>query len=277
MNINSKLGVNIFKILAIFFLYSSCLSTISSAQLGEIGGQLHFNIIPGQSQSIQWTLLNEGNTSISVQMLGPAPTQLQLTSNAMTSANQIPPTVYLTPANATIPEHSTVPVNITVFMPYNDTPGLASWEGILSAQEYTNQTNPGGAVIIEGVAKILTIASIKPPPPPTTSTIAQQGILVSTPTPSSSATPIAGAALLIVAILLGYGYYKHHRGGKPTKKSAKKGAKPDKQEEMLKREIAKLKREKAQLQTQVKKGGRAKGSSKAKGKKKSTTRRRRRR
>ncbi len=270
MNQNSVIDARIIRLVLTLILSSSMLFAVPSAQLGEVAGQIHFHVPLGGSQTLQLSLLNEGNTSIGVQVNPPQ--NLQITSNAMLAVNQITPKVYIAPQNVTLPAHGEVNVNVSVFMPMNNTPDIVTWQGYISSQEVTNQTNPGGAVVIEGVGKVFTISATLPPPPPTTSTIyVQQSLGPAIPIINQNGL-IIGWALLIVGILLAYGYYQRHKSKRATGKRGKKASKEDK----LRMEIAKLKKEKAQLQRQSKRGG-SKPSSRKGSRKRSTARKRRRR
>ena len=296
-------------------------SVVSSAQLGEVAGKLVFQVPVGYNQTIQWHLLNEGNSSIYVQ-IGQSPA-LQLTSNAQTTAGQPVPLVVVHPLNLTVQPHSITNVNITVFMSKNDTPYLASWQGQLSAQEVTNQSNPGGALVIQGVGKIFTIQPIAPPLKvklyanrtsitagqsvaftynatggaggniysysyKPSSGISQSGGIITfadagtynvtltvtdsvglianasvvvnvAPAPvvqqQASSNPIAisptvaGGAILIIVIIAAAAYIATRKRSAPAKRASKKAAPVD-ENEMLRREIAKLKKEKASLQRQ---------------------------
>jgi hypothetical protein len=237
-NTGSGLRNVLITILAISFLVS-----ISAAQLGEVAGVLGFQVQVGHNETVQLQLLNEGSTPIGVTMIPPY--RLQLMTNSLTAVNQITPTLYISPRNLTISPHGTYSVNITIYMPLNDTPNWASWEGILSAQEVSNATNPGGAVVLEGVAKIFSVVAI--PSTTTTSTIPPTTIPTIPPSPISAISglmPVIAIVLVVVGICAYYYVMKKNTkaqkavkpvaarktkrrpAGKARKKGRKRKAKP---------------------------------------------------
>ncbi len=226
MNGESSHGFKLIRILPFILAISLMYAPFASAQLGEIAGQLNFQVQIGHNQTIQLHLLNEGNTSIGVHVTAQA---LQLTSNRVLSANQPTPTIFISPENLTVPAYGTSAINITVSMPLGDTPYLASWEDIISAQEATNATNPGGALILQGVAKIISVGAI--PSTTTTSTIpttiAQSA--------GAGVGPLSGAALpiavIILIIIIAIAYYYSARRPKGRKAPGRRARKEEKEEE----------------------------------------------
>jgi hypothetical protein len=266
---NASQSARIIRALQIFLLVSVIFAPLATSQLGEVAGQLIFQVQVGHNQTQQLHLLNEGNQSITVQIVPPS--SLQLTSNKTLSANQIPPTLTFSPNNGIVPAHGILNINVTVSMPLNDTPYLASWEGIISAQEASNASNPGGAVILEGVAKIMTATPI---PSTTTSTTTIPTTVATAQAQSQSPSTLPIIAIIILIIVVCAAYYLM----KSNKKSGKKSAKASKKEsESMERQIARLKKENQQLKkkTQSKKGrSGSRPKAKPKAKKKSSKRRR---
>lgn len=123
------------------------------AQLGEIAGQPHFNVSLGGSETINITIINQGNAPLPFRIVLPTLT---------TIPNTTTPIVTATPLNSSIPPHSNSKISVTVHMPEGkNRPGL-TWTGILQIVELsTNSTSSGGASasVVEGVAKIVTITS----------------------------------------------------------------------------------------------------------------------
>jgi hypothetical protein len=184
----------------------SAFALAPAAQFGEQGGQPHFQVQVGHNQTFQWVLLNEGNSSIGF--------QIQIESIAA-QGNQTTPTITASPMHGVIPAGGSFVVNLTVSMPLNDTPNAVTWSTIASAVEASNVSNPGGAVLQAGVAKIVSIAAI--PSTTTTSTIPQRA--VGAPISVSSSTLIiASVGIAIVAGIAGGLYYTLRK--KPVKRKA---------------------------------------------------------
>ena len=137
--------------------------TTTIPPIGEVAGPLNFQVPVGHSETLhQWTIIDGGDTPLNFMI--DVPGSLQVTSSANSSEGQTIPTVTAFPLNGTIQPHGMFVVNVTVYMPLNNTPGQTSWEGLISAVEVTNQSNSGGAfgaVILQGVAKVLSITSTK--------------------------------------------------------------------------------------------------------------------
>ena len=194
------------------FAVFSFFALAPAAQLGEQGGQPHFTVQVGHNQTFHWVLLNEGNTSIGF--------QIHIESIAAQD-NQTTPTITASPAYGVIPARGSFTVNLTVFIPLNDTPGAATWSTIASAVEASNVSNPGGVVLQEGVAKIVSISAI--PSTTTTTSIPTTTIVPKSAVPQihvSSTLIIAGIGIAIAAGIAGGIYYAIKR--KPTKKARKR-------------------------------------------------------
>jgi len=130
----------------------------AKAELGEVAGQPNFNVSLGQSETLNVTLLNSGDEPIGFSVVMPV---LSTVPDATT------PTVTAYPMNGIIQPRSPYRVAITVHMPTaKNKPGL-SWTGVMQFLQVSNVSNPGGAVLQVGVAKIVTItamAAAKPEP-----------------------------------------------------------------------------------------------------------------
>jgi len=109
------------------------------------------------SETLHLTIANGGSTPIDFNVTLPTLNQIP---------NTTAPTITISPMTGTLAPHTQLPLNVTVYMPSaKNKPGL-SWHGIIGVVQVTNQTNPGGAVIQTGVAKIITITSASPVPLP---------------------------------------------------------------------------------------------------------------
>jgi hypothetical protein len=175
-------------------------SLVTYAQFGEIAGQLHTNVSVGSSNSVTFTLVNDGSTPIRFEIL--TPPQFQ-----SATPNTVVPVVTASPMNGTIAPSSEFSINITVYVPAakNNTPGTR-WTGIIQAVVVSNSSGliSSGANIQEGVAKIITITAQSPKP---------------------SILPYVVAAAIAVAVVAGgaYLYMKRHRKA-PAARTARKQA-----------------------------------------------------
>ncbi|MCL5429957.1 MAG: hypothetical protein M1504_00585 [Candidatus Marsarchaeota archaeon] len=207
-------------VLLISFVLMFLFVHTSSAQLGEEAGTLAFQVPIGSSQTIQWHLANEGNSSLNIYIYVPS---LQNVSNEVT------PTIIASPMNFTIPPYSRFIVNITATMPANDQPNVGGWSGMLQAVETSNASAPGGAVILAGVGKKFTIFSAPPtttttsiPPASTTSNTQQPTV----PTVSGNLAAIGIVVIVVVVIaILGLLYVmeKNKRAKAKKKRTAARG------------------------------------------------------
>ncbi|MCL4404703.1 hypothetical protein M1583_01800 [Candidatus Marsarchaeota archaeon] len=128
---------------------------LTQAQLGEQAGQPTLNISVGSIGTFNYSILNSGSTPLSYKVI--LPTLNTIPHNAT-------PTVTVTPMNGTLAPNSQQVISIKVNVPSGDKPYL-KWQGILSVvvvAPAANITSGAGAVIREGVAKILTVESAPP-------------------------------------------------------------------------------------------------------------------
>ncbi len=137
------------------FIFLSLLLGIVSAQLGEVAGQPTLNVPVGSSATANIIILNSGSTPIPFKVILPSFKAIP---------NNVTPSVTAYPMNGTLAPNSQQTILLTVSMPGSDKPGL-SWQGVLQIVETStiNASSGGmGAVITAGVAKIVTVNSIKP-------------------------------------------------------------------------------------------------------------------
>lgn len=128
------------------------MTNLTYAQLGEVAGPLNFNVNVSGSETLQLTVLNSGSTPLAYRVLFPTLQQIP---------NETAPTLTMSPLNGTIQPYKEQMINVTVYVPGNDKPGQ-HWSGIIQVVQKSNQTNPGGAVIQTGVAKLISITSTTP-------------------------------------------------------------------------------------------------------------------
>ena len=144
------------------FVFLAIFSTFVNAQLGEQAGPLFFNVTLGGSETLNYTILNGGDSPIGFRVVLPV-------------LNSIPhnetPTVSISPMNGTLAPHSQQLIHVTVYMPSSDKPGLV-WNGgvtpgtsgIQVIEVSPSQVSSGmGATVYAGVLKALTVESAKPP------------------------------------------------------------------------------------------------------------------
>ncbi|MGC9011246.1 MAG: hypothetical protein ACP5JN_03880 [Candidatus Micrarchaeia archaeon] len=144
------------------FVFLAIFSTFVNAQLGQQAGPLVFNVTLGGSQTLNYTILNGGDSPIGFRVVLPV-------------LNTIPhnetPTVSISPMNGTLAPHSQQVIHVTVYMPSKNKPGLV-WNGgitpgtsgIQVIEVSPSQVSTGmGATVYAGVLKSITIYSAKPP------------------------------------------------------------------------------------------------------------------
>jgi len=216
-----------------YFLFLLFLTPIASAQLGEQGGPLVFNITLGGSETLNYTILNAGSSPINFTV------ELPILN---TIPNNETPIVKVYPMNGTLAPHSQQVMHVTVFMPAKDKPGL-TWSG-----GYAKGTS--GIAVVEGSPSIVSsgmgaavyAAIIK-------------GIIISSAKPPINMLLIVGIILLAAVIAAGGAVYYYYRK-RATAKAKKK---------LRAKELAKLKaRARGKARKAVKKKARAKPKAKAK-------------
>lgn len=186
---------NVGLVLAGMFLLVILGSVFASAEMGEIAGQPSFNVSLGGSQTLNVVLLNSGSDAINFDVVLPV---LNVIPNTTT------PTVTAYPLYGTIAPHASYRVAITAYVPSSKNKPGTTWTGVMQFVQASNSTNPGGAVLQVGVAKILTITAAKPVFP-------QIYILV--------------AVLVFAGVGIGAHYViTRMRSKKAAKKAVKKGA-----------------------------------------------------
>jgi hypothetical protein len=140
--------------LAVLSLFSFLLifSSISVAQLGEVAGQPTVNVSIGSSNSVIITVVNQAGT--------PLPVKVILPSLVSKDANAITPTVSANPLEGNVPAGGDLHINLTVYMPGGTNKPGYTWTGIMQIVTVPTTSGAGaggGAAIIEGVAKIVTV------------------------------------------------------------------------------------------------------------------------
>ncbi len=148
------MNFNRIHLISFFLIFSFLFINLNYAQFGEVAGQLNFNASIGGSASLPFTLINGGAQSLNFKIILP-------TLN--TIPNSTTPTFSISQMNGTIPPGGQLTLNVTVFMPSNkNKPGM-HWSGILQAIELSNTTISGsGAILQQGVAKIVGVTALKP-------------------------------------------------------------------------------------------------------------------
>ncbi len=185
----------IYFVLFASFLFLSV--SLAEAQLGEVAGQPFFNVSIGSSKSLTVTIINEGSSPLPFKIILP-------TLN--TIANTTQPVVTASPMGGAIPAQGSMKINVTVQMPSDKRNMGHTWTGILQIVEVNNATSSGGmgAVIVAGVAKIVTIYASKP---------------VFNP------LPYIIAGIVAVVVVVGGGSYYLHAKRKAAKAARLKAAK----------------------------------------------------
>ncbi len=126
---------------------------VSGASFGIVAGQPHISVPIGSSNTVRVTLLNTGSSPITFKVILPA---------FQSSDNNTIPNVTVSPMTATIPPKTDMFVNVTAYVSPKNNKVNDTWVGILQFVEVSNVTNPGGAVVNAGLAKILTVEAAPP-------------------------------------------------------------------------------------------------------------------
>jgi hypothetical protein len=141
-------------LLAVFSF--SILSTTAHAQLGEVAGEPTFYVNISGTYSYNYTFINQGST--------PIPFKTIITNFRTAAKNATAPIMTASPMSGTIPPNSQIKVRVNVYLPSkNNTPGM-EWQGVLEVVVNSTSSSTGGAVIDEGVAKVVTIVATAPKP-----------------------------------------------------------------------------------------------------------------
>jgi hypothetical protein len=135
-----------------FFIFSN----VSRAQLGEVAGEPTFYVNISGTYSYNYTFVNQGSS--------PIPFRTMITSFKTSVKNATAPIVTAIPASGTIPPNSQIRIRVNVYLPAkNNTAGM-KWQGVLEVVVNSTSNTTGGAVINEGVAKIITVVATTPKP-----------------------------------------------------------------------------------------------------------------
>lgn len=127
---------------------------VASSQFGMMAGQPHLNVYIGGSNTTNITLMNTGSMPISFNVILPVFPNLK---------NESVPNVTMSVTSGTIPPHQNMKIYITASLPKNGVKANDTWEGVIQFVQVANTTNPGGAVVASGLAKILTVTAIPAP------------------------------------------------------------------------------------------------------------------
>jgi hypothetical protein len=237
--------------LAVFSLFSFLLlfTSVSVAQLGEVAGQPHFMVSLGGTNTITITVVSQAPYPLPVKVILPT-----LTSK---DANAITPTITASVMEGSIPPGGDLHINVTVYMPGGTNKLGYNWTGVMQVIAVPNSTSGsgGGAQIMEGVAKIVTI----------TATAHMESIW-------DWLTPVLVVVIIIVAVavVIFAARRKGMLGGKPSAKKAQ----PEKRAAAAR---TRGKKAKAKPRRRASRRRRTAGRSRSRAKKgRKTTRRRRR-
>jgi len=147
MNRSSLAVLSLFSFLLLF-------TSISVAQLGEVAGQPHFNVSIGARETLPVILVDQASYPLPVRVMLPT-----LTSK---DANAISPILSASPMEGNIPADGELQINVTAYMPGGTNKPGYTWTGVMQIITVpTNASAPsaGGASILEGVAKIITVTA----------------------------------------------------------------------------------------------------------------------
>ncbi|MGC8567793.1 MAG: hypothetical protein ACP5LP_00900 [Candidatus Micrarchaeia archaeon] len=147
------------KNIAIILMVFTLLGVVANAQkanLGEVAGPLNFNVPLGGNETLNFTILYQGGSEGSFQIIPPTLTVTPSTANVIT------PQVIISPMNGSFSGMENI--KITVNMPSDVEELNHSWTGIIQAVQPINKSSnfSGGAIIAVGVAKTISIKAYKP-------------------------------------------------------------------------------------------------------------------
>jgi len=225
-----------------YFLFLIFLTSIVSAQLGEQGGPLVFNVTLGGSETLNYTILNAGSSPINFTV------ELPILN---TIPNNETPIVKVYPMNGTLAPHSQQTMHVTVFMPAKDKPGLTWGGGYAKGTSGIAVVEGSPSIVSSGMGAVVYAAILK-------------GIIIKSAKPPVNILLIVGIVLLAAIIVAGGTLYYYYR-----KRAVAKAKK-----ELRAKELAELKaRARGKARKAVKKKARAKPKAKAKARKAKARRR----
>ena len=228
--------------ISFYFLFLLFLTSIASAQLGEQGGPLVFNVTLGGSETLNYTILNAGSSTINFTV------ELPILN---TIPNNETPIVKVYPMNGTLAPHSQQVMHVTVFMPAKDKPGL-TWSGGYAKGTSGIAVVEGSPSIVSGGMGAVVYAAIL------------KGIIIKSAKPPINILLIVGIVLLAAIIVAGGTLYYYYR-----KRAVAKAKK-----ELRAKELAELKaRARGKARKAVEKKVRARPKAKAKARKAKARRR----
>ncbi len=120
-------------------------------QFGESAGALNFNVSLGGSETLNYTLFNQGNSSIGFGIVFQGFNPIK---------NTTMPTVIISPMNGTIGPHQNIRISTTVEMPDDQHNLNARWDGLIQAvEQQAGKAGQNGAVIFAGLGKEIIITA----------------------------------------------------------------------------------------------------------------------
>jgi hypothetical protein len=140
---------NHFSFAVISFLALVLLSSVSSACIGMDAAKIHLNISAGSSATGQMIIFNTCDNPINFDTGGAIDRII----------NQTTPTLITSPAHGVLGVREQLPINITVNMPANATPGT-EWSGAAAVMEVSNNSRAGGANFQVGVRTSIKVTTL---------------------------------------------------------------------------------------------------------------------
>jgi uncharacterized membrane protein len=116
-------------------------------------GKLYLNVSAGSSAMGQMVVFNSCDTPINI----------ETGANINSVTNQTTPTVVASPGAVVLTAREQIPINVTVNVPANATPGT-QWVGGVAAIETANKSNANGATLQVGVRETIIVTALPPLP-----------------------------------------------------------------------------------------------------------------
>jgi hypothetical protein len=172
---------------------------IVNAGLGEIAGDLNFNVSFGSTQSQSLTVFNTGSSPIAYEAT------LATISNV---PNEPTPIITINPSNGILQAHQQQVINVTAYFPPHQRvdPGL-NWTGLIEVNEISNTSSQSGGVLRVGVAKVISV----------TSASQEIRVIISSSPPTQQQNPFkiiyesVGAIVIIIVLIAIYYVYMRER------------------------------------------------------------------